>query len=56
MIVDLGINRKPSRGTAQHDLILNSQSVPVEASHQTAELWSREARRALVGAYIQSTL
>lgn len=56
MIVDLGINRKPPRGTTQHDLILNSQSVTVQASHQAAELWSHEAKRALVGAYIQSTL
>lgn len=56
MVVDLGINRKPPRGTAQHDLILNPQAVPVDASHQPAELWTHEAKRVLVGAYIQSTL
>ncbi|OJJ33429.1 hypothetical protein ASPWEDRAFT_174836 [Aspergillus wentii DTO 134E9] len=56
MIFDLGLNRKPLRGTTQHDLILNSKPESEHVAHQTPGFWSHEARRALVGAYILSTL
>ncbi|CAI7604496.1 unnamed protein product [Penicillium crustosum] len=56
MIVDLGLNKKPPQGTTQHDLILNSQPAAEHMTTHPLEFWSHEARRALIGAYIQSTL
>lgn len=56
MIVDLGLNKKPPQGTTQHDLILNSQPAAEHMTTHPVEFWSHEARRVLIGAYIQSTL
>lgn len=55
MIVDLGLNKKPPQGTTQHDLILDSQPATEHMTHPL-EFWNHEARRVLIGAYIQSTL
>ncbi|KAF9895088.1 hypothetical protein FE257_004717 [Aspergillus nanangensis] len=56
MIIDLGINKAPLRGVTQHELILNSQPTTEHITNRAPGFWSHEARRALIGAYIQSTL
>lgn len=56
MIIDLGLNKKPPQGITQHNLILNSQPAAEHMRTHSLEFWSHEARRALIGAYIQSTL
>lgn len=54
MIVDLGINQKPPRAT--HESTVHCQLGLEHGTGENLEYWSHEARRTLIGVYIQSSL